>query len=278
MREARYIHQMLNLDDEVRLDGCTLRLADSGGDGAPVLLLHGAGTDGTTFAPQHAVLAAAGFRVVVPDLRGHGASRPTTLPLTADRLATDVETLTAHLDLRRPVVVGHSLGGNLAQALVRRSPDGYRALAVLDATWSTGPLTWAERLGLRSAAPVLRAVPARSLPRLMADASAVTEPARAALREVFARQTKAEFLAAWRATAELVAPDPGYRTTVPLLLLRGAADRTGNIATAMPRWAAAEGVTEVVVPGAGHVVMLDAPDAVSRALVSFLAEVVDPRG
>jgi len=269
---------MLNLTDELPVDGCTLRLADTGGGGAPVLLLHGAGTDSTTFAPQHEALAAAGYRVVVPDLRGHGASRPTALPLTADRLVGDVEAVVSYLGLRRAVLVGHSLGGNLAQALVRRSPDRYRALAVLDATWSTGPLSPAERLALRSAAPVLRAFPARSLPRLMADASATTGPARAALRDVFARQTKAEFLAAWRATVGLVAPDPGHRTPVPLLLLRGTRDRTGNIATAMPRWAAAEAVTEVVVPDAGHVVMLDAPDAVSTALVSFLARVVDHRG
>ena len=56
---------------------------------------------------------------------------------------------------------------------------------------------------------------------------------------------KRTFLDVWRATVSLVDPDPAYRTPVPLGLIRGADDRTGNIATAMPRWAAAEGVTEV---------------------------------
>ncbi len=269
---------MPNLDAELRVDGCTLRFEDGGGDGVPVVLLHGAGTDRTTFAAQRAALASAGYRPVLLDLRGHGASRPSGVPLTADRLVADVEVLVDHLDLDRAVLVGHSLGGNLAQALVRRSPDRYAALAVLDATWSTGPLTRGERLALRSAAPLLRLVPGRSLPRLMADASAVTPAARAELRAIFAVQSQAEFLGAWRATTQLVAPDPAYRTPVPLLLLRGAADRTGNIATAMPRWAAAEGVREVVVPGAGHVVMLDAPDAVDTALLAFLATVVGRRG
>jgi pimeloyl-ACP methyl ester carboxylesterase len=57
---------------------------------------------------------------------------------------------------------------------------------------------------------------------------------------------------------------------VPLLLMRGALDRTGNIATAMPRWAEAEGIDEVVVVDAGHLVNVDAPDAVNAVLLDFL--------
>jgi pimeloyl-ACP methyl ester carboxylesterase len=57
---------------------------------------------------------------------------------------------------------------------------------------------------------------------------------------------------------------------VPLCLIRGDQDRTGNIASAMPRWAAAEGIEEVVIPGAGHIANQDAPDAVNTALLNFL--------
>ncbi|MFF2389908.1 alpha/beta fold hydrolase [Agromyces sp. NPDC058104] len=261
---------MPKLDARLPLPGVSLRYADSGGDGHPIVFLHGAGVDRTMFAAQRDALVGAGYRVVLVDLRGHGASRPNTAPLTADLLTSDIEALVAHLGLHRPVLVGHSLGGNLAQRLVRRDPDRWAAIAVLDSTWNAGPITGLERFALRSAAPVLRLVPARSLPRMMADASAVTPSARTELARVFAVQSKAEFIAVWRATTEFVEPDSGYRVPVPLLLVRGAADRTGNIATAMPRWAAAEGVDEVVIEGAGHVVTLDAPDAVSAVLRRFL--------
>jgi pimeloyl-ACP methyl ester carboxylesterase len=101
----------------------------------------------------------------------------------------------------------------------------------------------------------------------MASASAVTPDAVAALEMMFARMPKARFLDVWRATTSLVEPDPDYRTPVPLTLIRGQRDRTGNIATAMPAWAAVEGVTEHVVPAAGHVPTLDAPEAVSALLL-----------
>lgn len=258
------------LDRSLDLPGCALRFADTGGSGRPVVLLHGAGADHVMFTHQHDALRAAGYRVVLLDLRGHGRSRPSAVRLRADLLLADVETLLDHLGLVGTTLVGHSLGGNLAQRLVRRHPDRYAGLAVLGATWNAGPLTRLDRLGLAAAAPVLRALPTPVLRATMVRASAETAAARADLTRAFSIMTKGELVDAWRATVELVAPDPAYRTPVPLLLLRGERDRTGNIATAVPRWAAAEGVGEVVVTGAGHVVTADAPGAVSDALLRFL--------
>lgn len=72
-----------------------------------------------------------------------------------------------------------------------------------------------------------------------------------------------------------VDPDPSYRTPIPLCLIRGSYDKTGNIATAMSRWADTEGVTEHVVPGAGHLVT---QDAVTAILQSFLATIPNAVG
>lgn len=257
----------MNLEQTLERPGCALRFTDSG-EGRAAVFFHGAGADHRMFEPQRAALLAAGFRVVLVDLRGHGQSRPSAGPLSARVFIDDAEALLAGLE--RPVLVGHSLGGNLAQALVRRRPASYAALAVLDSTWNTGPLTALERLALGLATPALRLLPQALLFRTLANASAVTAVAQAELLRAFSVLTKAEFIDVWRATTQLVQPEPTWRTPIPLLLVRGAEDATGNIATAMPKWAAAEGVTEVVIPGAGHAVTLDAPDTVSEALLDFL--------
>jgi len=104
----------------------------------------------------------------------------------------------------------------------------------------------------------------------MADASATTPEAIEAIRATFARVPKPLFLDVWRATASFVAPDPAYRTPVPLGLVVGAEDRTGNIRTAMQAWADAEGVPLHAIPGAGHVAMADAPGATSDAIVHII--------
>jgi pimeloyl-ACP methyl ester carboxylesterase len=278
---------MVNLSEVLPRPGATVRFADSGGPGRPVVLSHGAGVDHTMFEPQLAVLRDAGYRVVVWDLRGHGASvLEAGTRFTAGDALDDLAALLDRLGLAepgratparddrrldRPVLVGHSLGGNLAQAFTRRSPDQVGGLVALDSAWNAGPLGRLERLALRLAAPLLSAIPAPRLPGLMARASAVHPAAVARSETLFARMPKETFLDVWRATVSLVDPQPGYRTPVPLGLVRGADDHTGNIATAMPRWAAAEGITEHIVAGAGHMVTLDAPDAVNDLLLTLLA-------
>ncbi|ACQ80388.1 alpha/beta hydrolase fold protein [Beutenbergia cavernae DSM 12333] len=263
---------MLNLDGTMPRPGTLIHFADLPGERRAVVLVHGAGLDHEMFAEQGLALHAKGHRVVVLDLRAHGASAlDAGERFTAEAALGDVAALLDLLGLRKPVIVGHSLGGNLAQALVRRDPGRLGGLVVVDSTWNAGPLSAVERWLLRAAAPMLRTVPAARLPGIMARASSVTPAAIAAIEATFARMPKTTFLDVWRATASLVRPEPGYRTPVPLALLRGEQDRTGNIGAAMPRWAGAEGVPEHVIPRAGHVVTLDAPTAVSDTLVDLLS-------
>ncbi|MGF6823084.1 pimeloyl-ACP methyl ester carboxylesterase [Microbacterium sp. ZKA21] len=244
---------------------------DSGGAGPPVVLCHGAGMDRSMFAEQAAALTGAGFRVIAWDLPAHGESMlPAGTRFTASVALEDLTALLDACGIDRAVLVGHSLGGNLAQAFVRAHPQRAAGLIVMDSTWNAGPLAWWERLALRLAAPSLALVPAHRLPGLMARASAVTSDAIARTEATFARMPKPVFLDVWRATVSFVDPDPEYRTPVPLALVRGAQDRTGNIATAMPAWARAEGVLEHVVPDAGHIVTWDAPEESARVLVGIL--------
>ena len=274
-RRGRYIWSMRNLTSRLEAPGCTLAYEDRDGTEPAVVFLHGAGADHVMFTEQANAVAGVGRRIVMLDLRAHGFSRPNTAPLTAEQFVDDIERLITHRGLIRPVLVGHSLGGNLAQELVRRSPGSYAGLMVMDSTWNTGPLSRPERLLLHLAAAGLALVPAKKLPGVMARVSAVTETARADALRAFSQVPKREFLDIWRATVSLVRPDAGYRTAVPLWLLRGSADRTGNIRTAMPLWASAEGVKEHVVPEAGHLVSQDAPALVTSEMISFL-EKLDP--
>ncbi|SIO19661.1 alpha/beta fold hydrolase [Agromyces cerinus] len=265
---------MLNLDRTLDRPGATLRFTVLDGHRRTVVLVHGAGMDHSMFAAQALALHETGHSIVVFDQRGHGVShlepgRHFTGPAALDDLAA----LLDHLALDRPALVGHSLGGNVAQALVRRDPARAGALIAIDSTWNTGPLSRGERAALHLAAPALSLIPASRLPGMLARASAVTPRAIALTEAVFARMPKRAFLDVWRATVSFVEPDAGYRVPIPLGLIRGELDRTGNIATAMPAWAGAEGIRERVVAGAGHVVTLDAPEATTTALHELLASV-----
>lgn len=264
---------MMRLCAALERPGATVRYVDSGGTGRPVVFTHGAGVDHAMFDAQFRAICDAGYRAVNWDLRGHGESPldEGTRFLAQDAI-DDLAGLIEHLGLHRPVLIGHSLGGNLVQALVRSKPDAAAGVIVVDSAWNAGPLTRAERFGLRIAAPSLAMIPASRLPRLMAKASASTPGAIDYAQLCFARISKPVFLDVWRATVSLVDSDASYRSPVPLTLIRGAEDRTGNIATAMPEWARAEGIVEHVISRAGHIAPLDAPDAVSEVVLNALAD------
>jgi pimeloyl-ACP methyl ester carboxylesterase len=103
------------------------------GQGRPVVLLHGFPDSGRLWRHQVTALAEAGFRVIVPDLRGYGRSdKPAeveaySLPL----LAGDVMAVLADAGAERAHVVGHDWGAALAWAIASLAPGTVDHLAVL---------------------------------------------------------------------------------------------------------------------------------------------------
>jgi pimeloyl-ACP methyl ester carboxylesterase len=98
--------------------------------GVPVLLLHGF-TDSARSWSLTAPYLATGFRVVAPDLRGHGNSDKPEGCYTIPEMANDIRFLIEVLDLVPTHVVGHSLGGRLAQAIAERWPHLVRKIVLM---------------------------------------------------------------------------------------------------------------------------------------------------
>jgi 3-oxoadipate enol-lactonase len=103
---------------------------DDVGTGLPVILLHGFPHNRTLWAPQIGALLDH-CRCVAPDLRGFGETTVAP-PYSMGQYADDVAALLEHLDIRRGMVVGLSMGGYVAFELWRRRPDLFRALVLAD--------------------------------------------------------------------------------------------------------------------------------------------------
>jgi len=103
------------------------------GAGRPVLLLHGFPDSGRLWRHQVPALAEAGFRVIVPDLRGYGRSdKPQPIEAYSMMfLAADVLAVLADLEIERAHVVGHDWGAALAWGLAALASDRVDHLAVL---------------------------------------------------------------------------------------------------------------------------------------------------
>lgn len=99
--------------------GAALATSDYGGDGPPLVLMHGAGMDQRALAPVASHLRSA-HRVVTFDFRGHGGSG--RAPWSVATAVQDVRDVAAAYDLQDPAVGGHSLGGMVAVAYGLQQP------------------------------------------------------------------------------------------------------------------------------------------------------------
>ncbi len=91
------------------------------GEGEPLLLLHGLLVSGAMFDPLIELLRE-GFRMLIPDLRGHGKSGDLDGPYDVAALAGDLETVLAEAGFERCTVMGYSHGGAVAQQLAHTRP------------------------------------------------------------------------------------------------------------------------------------------------------------
>ncbi len=125
------------------------------GEGRPVILLHGFPDSGRLWRNQVPVLAGAGFRVIVPDLRGYGQSdKPGTVDsYSFPALARDVMAVLSDAGVERAHVVGHDWGAALGWVVASLVPDQVDHLAVL----SVGhPSTFRREVLVHAPVPVRR--------------------------------------------------------------------------------------------------------------------------
>ena len=112
-------------------DGIQLSF-DVAGMGSPrFLFVHGLGGDRTHFAAQMEYFARQG-RTLNAELRGHGASDKPKQVYSVEGFAEDLVWLCARQQIKQPVIVGQSMGGNMALEIAARYPDFPAGLVLLD--------------------------------------------------------------------------------------------------------------------------------------------------
>lgn len=228
-----------------------------------VVFLHGAGMDGRMFDAQVEALPRE-VGIACWDARGHGRSRLDG-PFRYGDLLDDLHALVDGLDARDLTLVGHSMGGNLAQSYVDARPGAAARLVLVDCTANHGPLSRLDRLALRSTRLVLTMYPWDVAVRQSARACGV-EPATVAYAErCLSEMGKDRFIEVMDFWREALDPRPGHRMPVPTLALVGDHDRSGNVRAALTRLATDDPrVTLAVIDDAGHNAPWTAPSRPTR--------------
>ena len=264
-----------------------LTIAEEGVGGRPLMLVHGFTGAKEDFGDFLVPLAERGWHVVAPDLRGHGASdKPTDeSAYTLSIFAGDVLALADALGWSRFTLLGHSMGGMIAQQMLLAAPDRVEALILMDT--AHGRLEGALDEGMiERAIAYIRANGIEAWKQMMESQADRGLSTPADLRVRAERPGYVEFgeRKLLAVSPEMVASVLGQFATVddrlerlaahttPTLVIVGEQDKpfigpSERMADVMP------GASLAVIPDAGHSPQFESPDAWWQALSGFLDRV-----
>lgn len=118
-----------------KVNGIQLHVAEQG-EGPPVILCHGFPELWYVWRHQMSALSAAGYRVIAPDMRGHGGSSvpPDAKDYTQEIICADIVALMDELDIATAVIIGHDWGAVLSWNMALHHPHRVRAAGGINAT------------------------------------------------------------------------------------------------------------------------------------------------
>lgn len=269
----------------VELGDVSLHVVDAGEGGRPVMLVHGFTANSDEVAGVIEPLAELGWHAVAPDLRGHGRSdRPTDAgAYSLELMAGDVVALADWLGWDRFALLGHSMGGGVAQLIALEHPR--RLTGLILASTFHGPVPGISMELVQLGCWVVREAGMEGLADAQAARRAENPESVAAFERLqeaipgYAEQSRARLVATspdmWMAMAPCFVEQEDRlerlaTVAVPTAVIVGEFD--GTMGDDCRRLAATiPGSHLTVIPGAGHVPQLEQPDAWWAAVSGFLA-------
>jgi len=262
-----------------QIDGVQIHYLDVGVGDPPLVLLHAFPIEAEQWAPQLACLSA-GHRVIVPDLKGYGNSEAPDdrAGYSIDDYADEVAGLLDELGVERAAVGGLSMGGYVTFAFLRRHRHRLAGMVLADTrVVADSPEVLARRTAQQDQIDA-------------GDIAAVLDALLGGLLSTNTRQTRPELVAHVR---ELMAANPAAGVVGALEAMKGRPDSTPDLAGIDIPTLVLVGEDDalsppeevrafqaqipksrlVVLPRAGHLSNLEAPDEFNAALGDFLDEV-----
>ena len=241
-----------------------------------VFLLHGVGGGKEAWAHNLPVLASQGFRTIAWDMPGYGTS-PALQPCSNALLAGALKALIEHVGARRNVVLGHSMGGMIAQELVALYPSLVHGLVLYSTSPAFGKADgpWQQQFLQSRFAPLDQGLGMAGLARRLAPGmfASNANPARMAeASALMARVPAASYRAALSAIVSFNRLDQLGSIAVPTLCLAGELDHNAPPAVVEKMASRIPGADYACLPGVGHIANIEQPVLFNSAVLRFLKQ------
>lgn len=215
------------------------------------------------------------YNCLVWDAPAHGQSRPFPMNFTMADMADWLHEILRQEGVEKPVLVGQSLGGYIAQVYMDRHPDFVSGFVSIDScSMSRKYYSWWELALLKRTKWMYLAIPWKLLLKWGIWGTAETKYGRQLMTDMWADYDRQGFcdLAdfGYRILAQAVEAKPEYTITCPVLLLCGKKDKAGSAKDYNRRWTKVDGHPLVWLERSGHNSNTDEPERVNALIEDFL--------
>ena len=262
--------------ETVRCNGNDICYSDNG-QGEVIVLLHGFCGNSEYWEKVIPYLSGR-YRVIAPDLRGHGASAAPMGAYSMEQMADDVLSLLDTLEIEKAAMLGHSMGGYVALSFAQRYPARLNGLGLIHSTaYPDGEEAREKRL------QAVAAIQSKGInefvdglvPGLFAPQTAESHPQQLQRAREIGYRTPPQG-AAGAALAMRERPDRrDVLSALPLPVLLVAGERDSLVPPERTFTTDGPHVTKAVIAGAGHMSMFEAPERLAEILQGFMKEISD---
>lgn len=256
--------------EKIHVNGTTIAYQDQG-EGEVIVLLHGFCGSSRYFEQVQPILAQH-FRVICPDLRGHGETDAPIGPYSIEQMADDVAGLMEQLEVSKYTLLGHSLGGYVTLSLVQRYAQFLAGFGLIHSTGhEDSPEAKEKRLNSIAAIASDGITPFIDsfAPGLFSPQHLETNSkALHCVKEIGYKtppQGASGALVAMRERADR--RDVMSASVLPLLLVAGEQDPI--LSPQRVFTTDRDGVKQVIIEGVGHMSMLEAPEKLATVIKDF---------
>ena len=233
-----------------------------------VVLIHGYGVTGDMWKAQLDALHE--YKIIVPDVRAHGKSRPCD-SFSIIEAARDIKNILDEEQCEKAYVIGLSMGGYIAQEFTRLYPDSVAGMIVASATPVFMKYPKWETFSLKYAGALLNLFPWDYLKKYMSKYTSTDKNVRQKLYEMFSLMSKKEFIISWNGIAACL-HEESTDFSCPLCFIYGEHDKSGTIKLHAADWKKLyPNCQTYMVANASHMVNMDNPDKFNSIMINFIS-------
>lgn len=260
--------------ENIEVNGTTIAYQEQG-EGETVVLLHGF-CGSSDYWEKVQPLLAKQYRVICPDLRGHGATDAPMGAYSIEQMADDVVGLMEKLGIEKYTLLGHSMGGYVTLSLAQRYAFHLNGFGLIHSTGYPDSeeakekrLNTVSAIGADGITPFVDGL----VPGLFApgNTETLTDEVNRVKEIGYKTPPQGATGAALSMRERIDRRDVMSSTTLPLLLVAGESDQL----IPLERLFTTEGerVMKAVIKGAGHMSMYEAPDQLAAVILDFLRQI-----